>query len=608
MRLPALLQTWAAWLALFPPEHAEPLGEMLVRLAPMLGPLHRHAARVAVEPAGVGDIVRRGAYEHLLASEWALADAVPDEFVRRAANGELLFLGPEPANSEQPLRSVALFDAGPSQLGEPRLAHMALFILLARRAELAGAEFLWGVLQEPGVLHRDQGREGILRLLASRSSVPAGADTAAAWDAALAPACEGGAGDCWLIGGPASPRPAHAAAHALVRRAWLGDALELVIGRHRRSRSLRLPLPAPEDGVRLLRSPFTPLPNPALPAPRAGAHSLKRPPMFSTHHGWLAVGMADDSVTFYHLLDAQHATPARPRNGGKLPHHYAIVAAGAFQKAFGSVALMGGKLHLSGFPGTFFYKGRNPAVELPGKDMFDATPGALRWAPAFHLLHRSSTGEGHHEQVIVLDKSRRLVSWVRKDSSAGRRNAATTFHLVATNVIGAVQHGDRLLFAVSLPGRADTYALRAGQTRPEHLYTMRHEGDRFLFGDLNGWRGAHGMYALRQPEGAWLVGDRHGDTQVKVEEGATVLGCARRTPGEEPGLVVLYAQRGVIALRHTRAQTMLADAHEPIAQASFDPALQRLAWLGKKSGVLTVRSLAGEPILRSLPGGPVNES
>jgi hypothetical protein len=267
---------------------------------------------------------------------------------------------------------------------------------------------------------------------------------------------------------------------------------------------------------------------------------------------------------------------------------------------------MGGKLHLSGFPGTFFNKARNPAVELPGKDMFEATPGALRWAPAFHLLHRSNT-EGHHEQVIVLDKSGRLVSCVRKDSSAGRRNAETSFQLIATKVIGAVQHADRLLFVVSLPGRADTYVLRAGQTRPEHLYTMRYEGDRFLFGDLNGWRGAHGIYALRQLEGEWLVGDGRGGAQVKVEDGVTVLGCARRTPGEEPGLVVLHAERGIIALRHTASQAALVAANEPIAQASFDPVLQRLAWLGKKSGVLTVRSMAGEHILRSLPGAPANE-
>ncbi len=45
--------------------------------------------------------------------------------------------GRNPPTAKTSLRSVALFDAGPAQLGEPRLAHLALFILLARRAELA---------------------------------------------------------------------------------------------------------------------------------------------------------------------------------------------------------------------------------------------------------------------------------------------------------------------------------------------------------------------------------------------------------------------------------------------------------------------------------------
>ena len=129
MQLPAMLRPWADWLSLFPPDLAKTMGDLLLRLNPLLTPLQRHAARVAIDPAGVGDIVTRGSYDRLLISEWAYADTVPDEFLRRAANGELLFAGPEPANSDEPLSSVALFDAGPFQLGEPRLVHLALFIL-----------------------------------------------------------------------------------------------------------------------------------------------------------------------------------------------------------------------------------------------------------------------------------------------------------------------------------------------------------------------------------------------------------------------------------------------------------------------------------------------
>ncbi|WP_447413065.1 hypothetical protein, partial [Clostridium perfringens] len=69
-----------------------------------------------------------------------------------------------------------MFDAGLAQLGEPRLAQMALFILLARRAEQADAQFSWGILQQPGILHDDTGLGGIRKLLKSRSLLAPPAD------------------------------------------------------------------------------------------------------------------------------------------------------------------------------------------------------------------------------------------------------------------------------------------------------------------------------------------------------------------------------------------------------------------------------------------------
>src|SRR5687768_17876785 len=41
------------------------------------------------------------------------------------------------------------FDAGPNQLGSPRIAQIAALIVLSRRAEAAGVRFAWGILQEP---------------------------------------------------------------------------------------------------------------------------------------------------------------------------------------------------------------------------------------------------------------------------------------------------------------------------------------------------------------------------------------------------------------------------------------------------------------------------
>ena len=44
---------------------------------------------------------------------------------------------------------LAVFDAGPGQLGSPRIAQIAVIIALARRADEAGGAFCWGLLQEP---------------------------------------------------------------------------------------------------------------------------------------------------------------------------------------------------------------------------------------------------------------------------------------------------------------------------------------------------------------------------------------------------------------------------------------------------------------------------
>jgi hypothetical protein len=44
---------------------------------------------------------------------------------------------------------LAVFDAGPGQLGGPRVAQISALLAFARRAETAGVRFAWGVLQEP---------------------------------------------------------------------------------------------------------------------------------------------------------------------------------------------------------------------------------------------------------------------------------------------------------------------------------------------------------------------------------------------------------------------------------------------------------------------------
>ena len=142
MPLPAALQAWHPWLSWFTPELAAAMGDVLRRMHPLLGRFQGRRQGGVAEPDGVEDLRRRGSYERLLSSEWLLATELPDEFLRRAAGGEHLFLVPRPRAMQADKLIVAIFDAGPWQLGAPRLAHIALWILLARRAEEAGGAML----------------------------------------------------------------------------------------------------------------------------------------------------------------------------------------------------------------------------------------------------------------------------------------------------------------------------------------------------------------------------------------------------------------------------------------------------------------------------------
>ena len=133
--LPDALRPWSTWLAPLDATLALALGALLVSLEPLLGTPRGALVDGEREPDGLGDLSRRGPYHRLLATEWALADEVPDEFLRRAASHEHLFLAPRMVSRRHGASLVAVFDAGPAQWGGPRLAHLALWILLARRAD-----------------------------------------------------------------------------------------------------------------------------------------------------------------------------------------------------------------------------------------------------------------------------------------------------------------------------------------------------------------------------------------------------------------------------------------------------------------------------------------
>jgi hypothetical protein len=252
--LPDPLKPWSAALQLFPHELAVGLGAWLPRLAMALGPLRTNADEGHDEPDGFDGLTRKGPYERLLPAEWALADAFPDEFNRRAASGEHAFFRLAFRSPAGDRRCLALLDSGPSQLGTPRLAHLAALVVLERRAREAKAEFLWGVLQQPpGRCLTRIDASAVHHWLLSRCATEPSEDDAGGWRAFFGPAKTGD--ELWLIGGHRVSRLAPTS--ALVVREAERSSLEVdVRPRAQAARKVSLPLPSDELCTRLIRDPL----------------------------------------------------------------------------------------------------------------------------------------------------------------------------------------------------------------------------------------------------------------------------------------------------------------------------------------------------------------
>jgi hypothetical protein len=261
--LPRQLAPWAPHLALFPEDIALALGPLVIRLSQLIG-----AARIdhgcEGTPDGYDGIDRRGSYDRLLASEWLIHDELPDEFLRRVVSGEHAFLRRLHRHEAAGRRTVALFDSGIDQLGAPRIAHVAALIVLAQRAERAGASLAWGILQEQdGALRTPVTENAVRALIDSRCTGRVSHDDIARWMASDGVA---GASEIWLVGPERlvqenllhERHQASVLAVSDVLEPGAPPRIKLTVSSSQalRPRTLTLDVPEQRAAVQLLRDPF----------------------------------------------------------------------------------------------------------------------------------------------------------------------------------------------------------------------------------------------------------------------------------------------------------------------------------------------------------------
>jgi hypothetical protein len=588
MDLPRPLAPWGSYLSVFPRDVALSLGPVLQRLSSAVGPLGVRQSSGDGETDGFDGLARKGGYERLLASEWLLADEAPGEFTRRAAMGEHLFLRinhPAPGGSRA---SVAVFDAGPGQLGSPRIAQLAALIVLARRAETAGARFAWGILQEPAApLFPAVSETGVFRLLQARTAHEATDAQVQAWRERVRGWRE--LDDLWLVGSQrlgAMP----AARGASLLQLWdvlVPDTRQVAVKVRRGPGpplgEVALELPGDDACARLLRDPFAAATMAA--SPRRLARSLRPVSnlLFAAGAAKLLARAAGGGVVCFPFPSSPRGQAGRPKRfdpGPGVPP----VAAGAAGRKVVLVTEQDGVLRSWPF----------------GK-------AAPRPSPSLPVSGRGEESEAHLQPVFLLggstfavDAAGRLVRLL----PAGLRGEP---ELLADRVLGAAVVARRLVFVeaprADRPARVAVIADVAGTGAPSTALELAADVEGVFFG--YGGRMAHphcGLAAVAHAGGAWeVLSAARSRPFLTPFAGTRVVGVASDARRGEPGLLLLEEDRRSLVLAGLHWTRKLPSAGGEIAQVAASSTAPLIAYTTVNGGLVIASLDRGAPLLRLFP-------
>lgn len=602
MKLPESLQPWRAWLDWFDPEIAAQVGEWLLRLNPLLGRSQARAQGGEAEPDGIDDLRRRGPYERLVLSEWAVADAMPDEFLRRAAHHEHLFLAPKLKSCQTDALTVAVFDAGAAQLGAPRLLHVALWILLARRAQAAQARFAWGLAHEPGQLRDADAAEQVRALLDARHFGLPQADALNGWrDHFIATGVP--AGERWWIGGAEPPAGGGFSHLATIKRGF-DDQLHVRLGTPQARKVVALPLPPSRIAVRVLEGNFISTRRTRTNVQRVGERiSLRQPPIFNAKGNHVAVPLlAGGKAMLVKVRDLPGRDP-------KLvfcewPFGHEMVSGVVTDNSFAGVVTSDNFIQ--------FWKLGIPPVARPPADQFGAAPGQSRWLSCVWLRRLDGSKLA---RVLVLDLSGRLLSWASERSGGRQRHkfVGATPELIQTDVLCLIQAG---------AGTAVYVYYKDGQLRGEALRRdgISHQVFQVTVPDkpakvwLRGFVKAqwHGSVCVEwSPKQRGQYGGTHRMyLSASGQPSHHDLGCAEGSKAiglvPDPGsdklsqLLALRADRRALVAVSQSGYELVHESNSDIMSASVSPDGRRIAYVDLKGHLVVLGGESGRSELLRL--------
>ncbi|QSQ22144.1 hypothetical protein JY651_44605 [Pyxidicoccus parkwayensis] len=604
--LPPALRPWASQLSLFPDELALHLGPYVARLSAAVGALRPRSETDGGEPQGYDGLSRRGTYERLLISEWLWALEAPDELVRRAAFGELSFLKPAFRQPQGARRTVALLDAGPDQLGAPRIAHLALLIVLSRRAEAAGAAFSWAVLQaDPSKGAFSEVTEAALNTwLSARDLQPPTDERLAAWREALS--LDAGPEDAWLVGDARLARlpKASGLSRVEVSEVLAVGARQLTVDvrpASRPARSVVLELPPPDTSVRLLRDPFQ-KPRIAPPADRpVNLTAPLRTFAFSADGKRLMLYREDGSVGAMAIPHSVRATVPKARRVTPPPGQTLMGAGWRHNGGLIVLTRRGGEYVLHGKVRGLVSDKRESEVFHFEKASVDVEP-PVKGAPPGRLLSCHDANGNERLLLAGVDDSLYLVE-------QDRTSRRISLFRVASGVTAAAEVGRKVVYMTRPTSPSPGTESTGGWLCVVEKDCVRHlplgtEDSRAYFGFMGG--PAHpdaGLLAVRHQRGLWRLfgtGDTK-DVSLPTDMRVVGVGTCREAPNDA-GVLALDADRRTLWLVSPQARYRLMVSWEEVVYAEASHGMPVLGWVLKGGGLVLSNLREGGILYQALPG------
>lgn len=582
--LPASLVPWSKQLSVFPNELSMAIGPMVQRIASAIDPLHLEDVPGDDDPDGFDGLVNRGSYERLIASDWLLADEIPEEFERRATMREHLFLKTAKRDRAHGLGSIVLFDSGPDQLGSPRLAHMATLIVLIRRAERARANFAWGILQNPGPFLHGSGESEVMELLRSRTSTNVTDSVLNDWIKRSAETNR--PEEIWLVGGS---RLHQISPHHVVSRVKVEDILEPAIRQisveiqraKGRPRKVLLDLPENKACTRLLRDPY----QIGVTVPRKmSAHATASGLIFAHGGRRLFTTVGDGTLVSFPVPNSPWDTPGNAKRHA-LGNVGRIVAANRLGRSTIIVSAEEISLRVS-------YVGKE---SYPPPGHYFLRVDQFAWPREndqglFFPCVRPPVPQGDKSSLFVLDASENLF---RLEPTADEQVAL----LEESGVLAVTSFaGIPAYLSVDRAKRTVEYT-SVGRERNRTVISRDSDSvEKAFFGFGAHTQAPFCLFAIQKSPSSWLVvSGPSRSNEIRTEQTQEIVGVIQE-PHYAKALISLRENRHVLTLKGPDWERTLFESPDPIAHLTVSQSKPWIAYSTSK-GDVTVYSL---PLARSL--------